>query len=236
MLKVRNDKPGKIKLAKSIILSLAVMKKTTQNKKVALIILILVFLVGIMSLLLYQSWQHKFTAPRNEAPTVQFRISKDNTLTAIVGNLHYYGFIRDENAFRYVLEHANDTNPGREGAIKIGGNTVDTQAMYEISQTMNAWQLADALLNKGTFSDCNHGCPPGAFYPEIMPGGDLAPTVEDKYKWVKSYEDCVKAIGHDGGQLSSEQYYERTGIRMCVSPDGREFTEGKEGWKNAVGG
>lgn len=29
-----------------------------------------------------------------------------------------------------------------------------------------------------------------------------------------------------------EQYYERTGIRRRVSPDSREFTQGKEGWSD----
>ena len=222
--------------AKSIILSLTGMKITTRNKKPVFIILIVVLFIGIASLLWYQNWQNKFTAPRNEAPAVQFRISKNNTLTAIIGNLHYYGFVRDENAFRYALEHASDSNPGSEGAIRIGGNTIDTQATYEISQTMNAWQLAKVLLNTGTYSDCSHGCPDSIFAPELLPGGNLAPTIAEKYEWVKTYEDCVKSIGHDGGQLSSEQYYQRTGIRTCVSPDGREFTEGKEGWKKAIGG
>ena len=64
----------------------------------------------------------------------------------------------------------------------------------------------------------------------------MAPTISQKYEWVKTYEDCVKSIGHDGGQLSSEQYAQKTGIRKCVSPDGREFTQGKEGWTKAVGG
>ena len=55
---------------------------------------------------------------------------------------------------------------------------------------------------------------------------------KEKYSWIKTYEECTKAIGHDGGQLSSEQYYQKTGIRRCVAPDGREFTEGKEGWSD----
>ena len=101
---------------------------------------------------------------------------------------------------------------------------------------MTTWQIANILLNKGTTIDCSHGCPGSNFDPELLPGGDLAPTIKQKYEWVKTYEDCVKSIGHDGGQLSSEQYAQKTGIRKCVSPDGREFTQGKEGWTKAVGG
>ena len=200
------------------------------------IILFVAILIGILLFALCKNWQDKFTAPRKEAPLVQFRIGKDTTLTAVIGNLHYYGFIRDEKAFEYALGHVKDPIAGLEGALKINNNTVDTQATYKISQTMNAWQLAEVLVNRGTFSDCSHGCPDSIFDPELLPGGNLAPTITEKYEWVKTYEDCVKAIGHDGGQLSSEQYYQKTGIRKCVSPDSRDFAEGKEGWVKAIGG
>lgn len=173
----------------------------------------------------------KFEAPRQEGSTIQYRIGKEATLMGVVSNLYYYGFIEDENAFKYALEHAQDTNPGREGAIKAGNNTIDTQTTYKISQAMDAWELADVLLNKGRFDDCSHGCP-GMFYPELLPGGDLAPSVDDRFKWVETYEDCVEVRG----QLSSEQYSQRTGEpRKCVTPDGREFAEGQEGWIESRG-
>ena len=71
------------------------------------------------------------------------------------------------------------------------------------------------------------------FYPELLPGGNLAPSVNDRFRWVERYEDCVEARG----QLSSEQYSKRTDEpRKCVTPDGREFTQGKEGWTEFVGG
>lgn len=146
--------------------------------------------------------------------------------------MKYYDFIKDETIFKYALEHSKDTNPGRENAIKIGDNTIDRETVYKISQSMNAWELADVLLNQGVYQSCDHGCPESNFTPELLPGGDLAPTIKEKYSSVKTYEDCVEAIGNDSGQLSSEQYYERTGIRRCVSPDGREFTEGKKGWSD----
>ena len=71
------------------------------------------------------------------------------------------------------------------------------------------------------------------FYPELFPGGDLAPGPKEVYQWVETYEDCVKAKG----QLSSEQYTDRTGNpRKCVSLDGREFTEGQDGWTDLRSG
>ena len=101
-----------------------------------------------------------------------------------------------------------------------------------LTRRMDAWELVNVLLNKGKFDDCSHGCP-GMFYPELLPGGDLAPSANDRYKWVETYKDCVKARG----QLSSEQYSQRTGEpRKCVTPDGREFTQGNEDWTEFRGG
>ena len=207
------------------------MKMKKKLPTIPLVVLALILLAGI-AVYFTKSRQSKFEAPRQNAQVVQFHIGKEATLMGVVSNLRYYGFIKDEDAFKYALGHAEDATPGREGAIKVGSNTINTQYTYEISQTMDAWELADVLLNKGKFDDCSHGCP-GMFYPELLPGGDLAPSVNDRFKWVESYEDCVKA----GGQLSSEQYSQRTGEpRKCVTPDGREFTQGKEGWTEFVGG
>jgi hypothetical protein len=192
----------------------------------------LVVIVVAVSFLWYKKWQSKFDAPRQNTQSIGFTIKKDTTLMAVVGDLHYYGFIKDEDAFKYALEHTQDNTPGKENALTIGSNTIDREAIYKISQSMTAWQIADVLLNQGERSTCDHGCSDSNFDPELLPGGDLAPTLKEKYTWVKTYEDCTKAIGNDGGQLSSEQYAQRTGIRRCVAPDGREFTQGKEGWSD----
>lgn len=202
---------------------------------VALTILGLLLLGGLAFVV-----QDKFKAPRKDTPNIQYTIRKDKTLEAIIGDLKYYDFIKDENAFKFALEHTQDNSKEGENYIKVGqgSKTIEREAIYTISQSMNTWELASVLLNDGTRQDCNHGCPESNFNPELLPGGDLAPTISQRYEWVKTYEDCVKAVGtgHDGGQLSSEQYFQKTGIRKCVSPDSREFTEGKEGWTPAVGG
>ena len=208
--------------------------KMKIKKKLSIIPLIIVALILLAGAAAYfsKSRQDKFAAPRQEAPIIQYRIGKEATLMGVINNLHYYGFIKDEDAFEYALGHAKDATPGQGDAIRVDGNSINTQTTYEISQTMDAWQLADVLLNKGRFDDCSHGCP-GMFYPELLPGGDIAPSVNDRFKWVESYEDCVKT----GGQLSSEQYSQRTGEpRKCVTPYGREFTQGKEGWTEFKGG
>lgn len=205
-----------------------------KNKKLLTTLTLSIAVLVLMALLI--NWNKKFEAPRQNTPNIEFTIGKDFTLDAVVGDLHYYGFVKDESALRYALEHTKDTTHGQENAIKIGNNTIASEARYTISQSMTAWQIADILLNQGNFSSCDHGCPESNFSPELLPGGDPAPTIQQKYEWVKTYEDCVKSIGHDGGQLSSEQYAMRTGIRKCVSPDSREFTQGKDGWVIPVGG
>lgn len=80
--------------------------------------------------------------------TVDLRISTNVTLQGLTGNLVHYGFIRDEKAFIYALEHTTDTTPS-DKAIKVGSNgSIDQNAEYRISENMTAWELADVLLNK----------------------------------------------------------------------------------------
>lgn len=80
--------------------------------------------------------------------TVDLRINTNVTLEALVGNLYYYGFVRDEDTLRYALEHTKDITPS-DKAIKVGSTrTIDTNAEYRISENMSAWELADVLLNK----------------------------------------------------------------------------------------
>jgi len=188
----------------------------------------------------YKSFQDRFAAPRGGAPMVKFRVAKENTLMAVTGNLHYYGFVKDEEALKYALLHTKDNTPGREGALKVGNNTIDTETAYDISQTMSAWEIARILLNEGTpgVRDCDHGCEEyNPFIPALLPGGDIAPTWEEqmqaKYSWVKDFGDCVKAIGHDGGQLTSGEASKRTGNpKVCNTADGRYFVQGEEGWSD----
>lgn len=80
--------------------------------------------------------------------TVDLRVSSNVTLQGLTGNLVHYGFIRDEKAFLYALEHTKDTTPN-DKAIKVGSSgTIDQNAEYRISENMTAWELADTLLNK----------------------------------------------------------------------------------------
>lgn len=192
-------------------------------------------LVVILFVYLQKNKLAKFEAPRQNTQTVQFQVGKDATLDGIANNLAYYGFVKDENALKEAVLKSEDITDGREGAIVLeNGSSINTQATYNISQSMTAWEIASILLNEGKEESCTHGCPPGLFYPEVLPGGEMAPTLQEKFSWVENYEDCVNV----GGQTYSEQYLQKTGgPDHCVSPDGeREFTEGQEGWTKVVGG
>lgn len=81
---------------------------------------------------------------------VMLRLGDNSTIDALISNLKYYGFVRDEIALRYALEHSADNNPGKTYALKVGENTVDTFAYYRISENMSAWEIANELLNNPT--------------------------------------------------------------------------------------
>jgi hypothetical protein len=198
------------------------------SHKTIIFLSIITALVTLVIYSWYKSWQAKFAPPRQGTPPIAFTIGKDFALDAVISDLYYYGFIKDENAFAYALAHSKDTTPGRQNALKIGSNTIDREARYTISQSMTAWEIANVLLNQGELATCDHGCPESNFDPELLPGGDLAPTIAEKYSWVQNYEDCVDSTGHDGGQLTSEENHLQTGLpRQCTAPDGRVFTEGQ---------
>lgn len=78
---------------------------------------------------------------------IKFRLNKDSSIQNIEDHLFQYGFIKDKNAFEYALKNSKDSKVGRSDAIKIGNNTIDKFAYYEISEDMSSWEIADQLLN-----------------------------------------------------------------------------------------
>lgn len=80
--------------------------------------------------------------------TVDLRIGEDTTLQALVSNLTYYGFVRDEKTLLYALEHTNDTTSYENAIVVDKTGSIDRNSEYRISEDMTAWELADVLLNK----------------------------------------------------------------------------------------
>lgn len=84
--------------------------------------------------------------------TVDFRLYSGSTLEAVISNLQYYGFIRNEKALLNALENTEDKTQGHDEALKVGKNgSIDIYASYRISENMTAWEMADTLLNKSTY-------------------------------------------------------------------------------------
>jgi hypothetical protein len=80
---------------------------------------------------------------------INLRINSDTTLVALIGNLYYYGFIRDKAAFESVLISSKDTTPA-ESFIPVGDGSIETNASFRISEDLSARELADILLNHPT--------------------------------------------------------------------------------------
>lgn len=98
---------------------------------------------------------------------VSFYITGNTTLDAVISNLHYYGLVKDEKAFREALEKTKDTLPGKENAIKVGNNTIDIHAYYGLKKGLTAWEVADVLLNHPVYlrgEEYNYMFMPGEYY------------------------------------------------------------------------
>lgn len=95
--------------------------------------------------------QKDFESQKNST-TIDFRLYGGSTLEAVLSNLQYYGFIRNEKALLYALENTEDNTLGHEDALKVGKNgSIDIFSSYRISENMSTWEIADTLLNKSTY-------------------------------------------------------------------------------------
>ena len=100
------------------------MKKSKKFKILPLLIILFVLLFGIGFII-----QSQFKAPRKSGPKVLYSIPKTATVMAITGDLKYYDFIKDENAFKFALWVGGG----------IQGKDIQRGMVYEISQTMSVW-------------------------------------------------------------------------------------------------
>lgn len=85
-------------------------------------------------------------AQDSEKLGASFYVTENMTQDALISNLAYYGFVRDEKALKYALENSEDTNPGKDNAIRIDKNTID-RGVYGLGTQMTAWEIARILLN-----------------------------------------------------------------------------------------
>lgn len=99
---------------------------------------------------------------------VSFYVTKNTTFDGMIANLAYYGLVKDEKALRYALENTKDTSTGKDGAIKVGRSGTIDLGYYDLSRNMDAWQIANALLNNPHTSGVEYNY-------LFMPGNPNAP-------------------------------------------------------------
>jgi UPF0755 protein len=103
----------------------------TRNKKIAIAGVVIIFLLIGTAVYMFL---HQFSAPQKGAEEERIVANLTTTEGELIPKLKEQGYIRSEWAFNYVLEKNN-----WKGKIEPGG--------YMISKSMNAWQLADTLVN-----------------------------------------------------------------------------------------
>ena len=106
------------------------MKYMSRNKKIASIAGIILAIITIAIF----AFQFQFSAPQKGAEEERVVVNLITTEAKLIPKLKEQGYIRSEWAFNFVLKRKD-----WQGKIEPGG--------YNVSKGMNAWQLADILVN-----------------------------------------------------------------------------------------
>ena len=151
----------------------------TRNKKIVItggIILVIGIAVFVF---LYQ-----FSAPQKEAEEERIVINLTTSEEELIPKLKEQGYIRSEWAFKFVLKIRR-----WQGKIEPGG--------YKVSKRMNAWQLADMLVNRP--------------YQKwiVIPEGLRATEIAEKLKETLDWTNTAKAeflLNNKEGYLFPDTY------------------------------
>jgi len=133
--------------------------------------LILVF--GVSAVILF----YQFSAPRRKAAEERIAVNLTTTEAELIPKLKQQGYIRSEWAFNFVLKTRN-----WQGKIKPGG--------YKISKNMNAWELAEILVN--------HPCQKWAVMPEGLRKEEVADILWNKLGWPDSEKEAFIEKSREG--------------------------------------
>ena len=127
-----------------------------------------VLIVGISVIFFIFS---QFSAPQKGAETDRVVINLDTTQTQLIPKLKAQGYIKSEWAFGYVLNKKSWNNKIQPGA-------------YQISKSMDAWQLANVLVN--------HPSEKWIVIPEGLRKEEIADLLEQKLNFaVGTKEDFI---------------------------------------------
>jgi cell division protein YceG involved in septum cleavage len=129
-----------------------------MKKKIIVFILFLAFI--------FSYWFYNvITAPEATAKQATLRVTKNATEYGVIQNLFEKGYIKNKLAFKILLRITKDnTTTEKDNVIRTGFNTIDQEATYTISKSMNAWDMAYILLNRGRFFDGSNGAPDGVIW------------------------------------------------------------------------
>jgi UPF0755 protein len=149
------------------------MKYMPRNKKIAIIIGIILAIISIaVFIFLYQ-----FSAPQKSAEEERIVINLKTSEEKLIPKLKEQGYIRSEWAFNYVLE-----KKGWQDKIEPGG--------YMVSKGMNARQLADALVN--------HPYQKWAVIPEGLRATEIAEKLQKEFGWSNTAKADFLLNIHEG--------------------------------------
>jgi len=118
-----------------------------------------------------------FGAPQKGTETEKITINLTTTEAELIPKLKEQGYIRSEWAFNYVLK-----KKGWQGKIEPGG--------YMVSKGMNAWELADVLVNKPYQK--------WVVIPEGLRKEEIAELVADKLGWNEDAKENFLSNAEEG--------------------------------------
>jgi len=129
----------------------------TRNKKIAIACMIM----GIISIVAIV-FSLQFLAPQKGAEEERIVVNLTTSEEELIPKLKEQGYIRSEWAFNFVLKRK-----GWQGKIEPGG--------YMVSKSMNAWQLADILVN--------HPYQKWIVTPEGLRATEIAEKLQEELGW-----------------------------------------------------
>jgi len=101
-----------------------------KNKKIILIAAGVILAIICIAIFIFL---YRFSAPQRNAEEERITVNLGTTVTELISKLKEQGYIRNEQAFSFVLQ--------RKGSkIEPGG--------YKISKSMSAWKIAEILANE----------------------------------------------------------------------------------------
>lgn len=143
-----------------------------RNKKI--VILGGIVLIIVIAVLMFQ---RQFSAPQKTSEEERITVNLTTTEAELIPKLKEQGYIKSEWAFNFVLKRK-----GWQGKIEPGG--------YIASKGMNAWQLADTLVN--------HPYQKWAVIPEGLRKEEIADIMQKKLGWTENAKEKFIAEGREG--------------------------------------